>query len=756
MAGFSYGVLGLLLMLDIMFLTNYFIVRALRKWADAIVDTDATRLKDDEEGGKNVEYKASCFETVLFGWVLGKVKPDKLSIHRFPEWKPVPLFLGVTSTSILVIIALAMLTPQFLSASFDLQIGGGSLNGNLCDVDTQNSTLTDLNNTLKEMTNFDLALRQHSVATQMTPLLQDDVTLYGEEGHGCPPTDSNDRYVEGAEDQFALDGKKVPEWDDINTFPAAKWGTFFPGYCRAKTDAEVKLAELKVCGPREVCICPRVPDVFPVNIIGSWVGKEVCAMKVCFEFDNIPCGELTTDDIPFPPNNYRAQQMNHTATLQQQEMEEQEFPHVATEADMGTGIAETFTKIMGQIDLASNVYSLYACLSLYFPGPLDAFRLPYTIAAKNFTFGAQKGVFMIMVIAIWWLYDKLSGLLQSPEIQLFLNNLRAGDPCFLVCIHWIVLLCPFTSAKPHSKFYQDGEYIVKRQDLLANICNALLPLEPEVNVAVNTTTNIINEVEIFVDPDCGCAYPGVNLKAMSTGITEFSQALMKSIGFTRTVPGVDAFLPEEGTQFIGNKTICEDSEMAREIVLQAPETTFSGYELWIESGLFATIILKFSMANFVIALLKIADPFVVCAGRFVWIPAKFGLSMDGLDKDQLFNQFKTTKESSLFYINLRGAIFWGLTMHWALWNLMSTAYTTSLSDGGVSEDDVSILKLSMSVAAIVVATGILIICCLKSSGKRARKRKGKMGDDDNDGDAESGGESDGGESDDSFNDEEST
>lgn len=137
------------------------------------------------------------------------------------------------------------------------------------------------------------------------------------------------------------------------------------------------------------------------------------------------------------------------------------------------------------------------------------------------------------------------------------------------------------------------------------------------------------------------------------------------------------------------------------------------------------------MANFVIALLKIADPFVVCAGRFVWIPAKFGLQMDGLNKDELFTQFKQTKESSLFYINLRGAIFWGVLMHWALWNLMSTAYTTSLSDGGVSSSDVSVLRLSMTVASIVVAGGLAIMCCLKASAKRARHKKsdGKLGDD---------------------------
>jgi hypothetical protein len=110
-----------------MFVTNYFVVRALRKWADIVVDKDKTKLQDDKKGGKEVEYKASFIETIIFGWVLGKVKPDKLSIHRFPDWKPIPFFLGVTSTSVLVIISLAMLSPQFLYKSFGLELGTGSL-----------------------------------------------------------------------------------------------------------------------------------------------------------------------------------------------------------------------------------------------------------------------------------------------------------------------------------------------------------------------------------------------------------------------------------------------------------------------------------------------------------------------------------------------------------------------------------------------------------------------------------------------------
>jgi hypothetical protein len=209
-------------MLDIMFVTNFFVVRALRKWADIVVDQDKTKLKDDKEGGKNVEYKASFIETLLFGWVLGKVKPDKLSIHRFPGWKPIPFFAGVTTTSVLVIIALAMLSPQFLSASFGLELGGGALSGNLCNDEEKNATLSELNATLKTMTNFDLTVFQHNIATQMFPLLQEDATRYGTSEHKCAAV-SSENVDDSANEVYSLTGGKE-QWNDITVYPAAKWG----------------------------------------------------------------------------------------------------------------------------------------------------------------------------------------------------------------------------------------------------------------------------------------------------------------------------------------------------------------------------------------------------------------------------------------------------------------------------------------------------------------------------------------------------
>jgi hypothetical protein len=117
-------------------------------------------------------------------------------------------------------------------------------------------------------------------------------------------------------------------------------------------------------------------------------------MKVCFTFDNIPCGQVADfsnyKDL-FPPNNYRAQQLKFAQQQQALQMKEQDFPNSAT------GV---FTTILGQIDLGSNIYALYACLSLYFPSAIDIFREPYSNAIKRGLFGAEKFAFIIGVVSL--------------------------------------------------------------------------------------------------------------------------------------------------------------------------------------------------------------------------------------------------------------------------------------------------------------------------------------------------------------------
>lgn len=238
-------------MLDVSFITNYFVIKALRKWTDARTEDSYHALTDDGTKAETAEYPASLLETILFGWVLGKIKPDPYSAQRFPAWKPIPLYFGLTTTSGLILITLAFLSPQFMFKQFGITFTGAPTTTQVCDPDTKNRTLIELNNTLKEMLNFDAAMDQFNTLRGMTEALQKDTLLYGTPGFTCKGTKVVRSNGAGT---FSLDGT-INQWTDPDKrfkFPAAKWGTYFPGYCRAFHDAERKLDSLAVCGPRYV------------------------------------------------------------------------------------------------------------------------------------------------------------------------------------------------------------------------------------------------------------------------------------------------------------------------------------------------------------------------------------------------------------------------------------------------------------------------------------------------------------------------
>lgn len=293
--------------------------------------------------------------------------------------------------------------------------------------------------------------------------------------------------------------------------------------------------------------------------------------------------------------------------------------------------------------------------------------------------------------------------MHNPDIQALLANLRVGNPCYL-----------------------DGKYVIERQKILGDLCNIILPTEQNFTIVSGTATSIINEIEYMASSSnaqpkgCDCKYPMKALQAFSTA--NYPQSLMSNLGFNRTVVTMDnVLLPFPGVQFKGNTSVCQDTELARQIILQAPASEFSGPDLWLQSGLVSALVIKCVVANFVIALLRVADPFVVCNGEFMWIPAKFGLGIDPHDKSKVFASFKTTKEASMWYINFRDLLWWGLIMHLALWNLMSAAYTKSI-ETGVTNDDIAVMRLALIVAGVVATLGVTATLCLRVKKRRSAKK----------------------------------
>ena len=70
--------------------------------------------------------------------------------------------------------------------------------------------------------------------------------------------------------------------------------------------------------------------------------------------------------------------------------------------------------------------------------------------------------------------------------------------------------------------------------------------------------------------------------------------------------------------FVGDLEACnENGYVINEVLDIASQTNFSWWEAWIASGIIASILLKTGVANFGIALLRMADPLMACDGLFI-------------------------------------------------------------------------------------------------------------------------------------------
>jgi hypothetical protein len=98
------------------------------------------------------------------------------------------------------------------------------------------------------------------------------------------------------------------------------------------------------------------------------------------------------------------------------------------------------------------IYVAYSNLSLVFPVSLVLVRPPEEFI-RIYLYGAHKRItFILFVVCVWWGVEYFQMVRLSPEIRLYLRNLRY--PCFL-----------------------DGDYVFTRQKIVNHICKDLVPME---------------------------------------------------------------------------------------------------------------------------------------------------------------------------------------------------------------------------------------------------------------------------------------
>lgn len=115
--------------------------------------------------------------------------------------------------------------------------------------------------------------------------------------------------------------------------------------------------------------------------------------------------------------------------------------------------------------------------------------------------------------------------------------------------------------------------------------------------------------------------------------------------------------------FLGNSVVCNDPAYAKKKLLEeAGSSKASFWQVWINSGILAPILVKMSVANFGIAVLHLADPLSICGGKYEGPPGNYNL---GGPAQML--AMRAQKEKRLALSALAQILIWGgMTFAWAL------------------------------------------------------------------------------------------
>ena len=185
-------------------------------------------------------------------------------------------------------------------------------------------------------------------------------------------------------------------------------------------------------------------------------------------------------------------------------------------------------------------------------------------------------------------------------------------------------------------------------------------------------------------------------------------------------------LNEPDLVYLGNSSICTNKTAALQLLLEAPAPEHGErdwYELWIASGFLATLVIKIAVANFGLALMTLADPFVVCGGEFLGFP----WTTEAGDRGDAMAAVVVSKRRSLLVAALSKTVFWGFVMHACLFNMFAAVYEgvgeETKVEESMTERDKNVLKGCLGFAAMVAALGLVIVGQFKKSSRKLKRKR---------------------------------
>ena len=665
--------IGLIVMLQSLFFTNYFYIKNLRRRIDedfpkysffiteeridqmttAFNKTllflfDPEKLSKErrkEEESRLREKKMLWLVGIIQGLFLNQLRKEPGEEKQFIGWKPIPNRKGQITTSLLLILSAVVLSPRILGDDIKEM-----LTPDLC-IDSDSSPLLKLlSDELEVDTNLVEARQQANYYAELAKNLKKDTSLYGTAGFECPNVEDESNTNVGT-----LSGRKVDWLQSPDEPPMTKFGEFFPGYCAASRAQALENARSATC-TKEVCI-----NDLAVKIAGFFTGKGHCR-TVTFA-----CPKHTDDQV-IETEDYRdAQeqraQEEHQALKAFEERANDKFDGIQSK------VGETVERIFFQIEVASNLFVGYKVLSIFLPAPLDMFRPSFNNLIRNNLFGVQSTAFTAVIVAIWWGVEYFH--MFAAHFQVYFNLDYLKSPC-----------------------YADKDFLKARAEIIAGKCDELITLSNQVSLDNITIHHISLEVLAFQN-ECNCAFPNVNtqMTGIPYAVAQYGYESVDVCGATCTEdskipdalevngeevndliaqgavipPGnLKVYYPKYDLPFLANDTVCFDLQYTRKQYMMPPKSDASFWDVWMRSGLLAMILIRLFIAVLGFWLLRLADPFSCCDGKYNSPPPRYSVA----DNEENLKEMKEDTVSALTFIARKQVIFYIVGTNIALLNLI--------------------------------------------------------------------------------------
>lgn len=584
-----------------------------RRWLDQR-DLAAASLEDEmqEETLTKPAEQISYFDrvarfhqkisVVFCGFGLAFVHKDRLT--------PIPYYTSHLALKLiavaLIVVVNVVLSPEVVN--YYLKENAEVLKkANPCTPDRKKLFMAHVDDVLERHMNKQAAQREVEAIQNFQKSLSHDVQLYGNGVNSC------------------VSKYKVPEtvrqWNNSKHRGKA----FFPEWCDAEILAWMEAENKKTClqKPDPECVS---------ECAACWAGGGWRKSRAVSEARKTPgkwqkaWGAVALCRLPFPvvcanrdqKMNDALAELNNRQRLRSDLRRDQELAKLnlaSTQSENSFDVKDAEEQaskfewmvdlFMEKLSIATKLYSGYEICSLLSSAPLKLFKTPMSVMVKASLFSIPKYRFV-------------------PTMALILVGFTFLVP-FAVTLRFFPIYLAITAVLPTlhvEPCFFDWVFLKEIANKVIHSCKEMSVLEVEYSKAVSEVPYKLDEVHLFStgQKPCDCKLPIDKLKTFSQLPRDLNRSLWHkderftsamNTGFQNTL-----YVPSKNGTFPGSSLICRSPRLLLQVLVPNLEMP-SLLMLLFRSGVFSVILAQILLTNWILAALKLVDPFCVHGGRYL-------------------------------------------------------------------------------------------------------------------------------------------